>query len=269
MNLSSPLTPKPPTPLKILLMGREGARKTTLALQFPDPHVLDCDQNLDGPVQTLTKGIIDIATKKVLLAPIKPDLAFTWDYIRKDDNGAMLDISECYDRVCDKLVLCRTDKEYQKRKTIIVDSLSHVNEFIVRKVQKLKGKSSMEMQLWSDFASAAYTVLVAKLDQIGRTTICICHQERITESDKNDMMKKTLTEINPLFSGRVGDSLGAFFTDVWNIELEKTPTGVDCILQTQRTPKCRILKNSLGMPAELKINNGFKDIEPYLKGRIV
>lgn len=267
MKSSTPTSPKPPSPLKILLMGQAGSRKTWLGLQFPDVHVLDCDRNLDGPVQGLREGFKD-ASGKIITAPLLPNLSFTWDDIRVDDKGNMLDISECFDRVLDKLSLFRTDEAYKARKTVFVDSLSHVNEFAIRKVLKLKAKQSMEMNLWTDFASAAYTLIVAKLEQTNKTILCSCHEERVTEADDKNLMKKVITEINPLFSGRVGDNLGAYFTDVWKLEKRLMSGQVQLWLQTDRTPKCEHLKNSVGMPKELNITEGFKVIEPYLKGRI-
>lgn len=255
MKTSTPDSPKPPSPLKLLLIGPPGSRKTWLGLQFPSVHVLDCDRNLDGPVAVLRKA--------------DPQFGFTWDDIRTDDAGNMLDISECFDRTVDKLNLFKSDAAYKARSTVFVDSLSHVNEFIIRKILKLKSKPSMEINLWTDFASAAYTIVVAKLDQTGKAVICSCHEEKVTEADSQNIMKKNVTEINPLFSGRVGDSLGAFFTDVWRTEKRLASGGkVELWLQTDRTPKCEHLKNSVGMPKELNITEGFSVIAPYLKGRI-
>src|SRR5437667_7387442 len=89
MKTSSPQTPKSPSPLKILIMGPPGSRKTTLGLQFPDVHVLDCDNNLDGPERWLRSN--GHAT-----------LSYTHDSIRYDDEGKPLEIEDCYNRVIDK-----------------------------------------------------------------------------------------------------------------------------------------------------------------------
>lgn len=255
MKLSTPTEPKPPSPLKLLLMGDPGARKTTLALQFPDVHVYDCDHNLDGAVRHLRS--------------VDPKFSFTYDDMRASDSGEVLDISECYDRVIDKLTLAAKDQDYQKRKVHVLDSLSHVNEFIIRKVMKLKSKSSMEINLWTDFASLGYTLLVAKLDQLNRAVICTVHQEKVFTSDAQNIMLKQIKEVNPLFSGRIGDAIGAFFTDVWMLEKRPASAGkVELWLCADRSPKCAHLKNSVGLPNEINVTEGFKVIEPYLKGRI-
>lgn len=262
MKTSTPEQPKTPSPLKILLLGMPGCRKTTFGLQFPKVHVMDCDGNLDGPREMLVKGNKEVK-------PILPTLSFTYDSIRRDDDGKVIDISDCFDRLSDKLRLFGSDPSYQARETVFVDSLSHVNEFIIRKILKLKSKTSMEINLWTDFATNAYSLIVARLEQTGKTVLCSCHLEKITEADNANIMKKKLVELNPAFSGRVGDSLGAFFTDVWLMEKKRVAGGkIECWLKTDVTDKCEHLKNSLGLLPELDVTKGFSALEPYLKGRI-
>lgn len=206
-------SPKKPSPLKILLLAPPGHGKTIFGLQWPNVHVMDCDQNLDGPIRFLKEGVKD-PSGRIVIPPKMKDLSITYDTIRFDEAGKALEIERCFDRLYDKLMLSITDPAYQARSTFFIDSLSHVNEFIIRKVIFMKGKKSMEINLWTDFASQAYTLLVGLLDRINKTILCSCHEERITEPDDENIMKKKVVEVNPLFSGRVGDSLGAFFTDV-------------------------------------------------------
>lgn len=276
MKLSTPEQPKKPSPLKLLLMGDPGARKTTFMLQFamiaPDEDILqvyDCDHNLDGASDFLRNGIVNKVTKEVIVPPPFPRLRFSYDDMRSDDDDKVLDIAECYDRVIDKLTFAAKDPQYQKKRIHGLDSLSHVNEFIIRKVMKMKSKTSMEINLWTDFASLGYTLLVAKLDQLNRPVICTVHQEKVMTSDAANIMVKQVKELNPLFSGRIGDAIGAFFTDVWRLEKRNASGGkVELWLQTDRSPKCEHLKNSVGLPNEVDVTKGFSVIEPYLKGRI-
>ena len=44
---------KPNLSFGLFLMGPPKAGKTTLALQFPNPYVADCDNNLSGPDEYL------------------------------------------------------------------------------------------------------------------------------------------------------------------------------------------------------------------------
>ena len=267
MQTSNATTPKSVSPLKVLLMGPPGSYKTTFMLNvFDGLHILDLDHNLDGPEGICRRGLIE--NGKIILPPIKPSLDYTFDDCRADDNGDKIDVEECYDRVIDILNRFTSMEKYKARQAVGVDSLSHLNEFIIRKVMKLRGKDGMEIRLWTDFATYAYQVLVGKLDRTGKTIICTCHEEKITEPDAANIMKKNLVEVNPLFSGRVGDSLGAFFTDVWKLEKRKAPGGIELILMTNRTPKIEILKNSLGMPAEVDLTKRYGVMQQYLKGRV-
>lgn len=265
MKQFNPTNPKPIAPFKVLIMGDPGTRKTTLGLQFPNLHVFDCDHNLDGPIRALTKGMKDVK-------PLLPNLSFTYDDCRNDEEGKPLEIEECFDRTSDLLKRAATDVAYKDVHTYLLDSLSHVNEFVIRKVMRLKNKPSMEINLWSDFATQAYTILVARLDMLvsqGKNVICTCHQERISEPDKANIMIKKIIEVNPLFSGRVGDSIGAFFTDVWRLRKGSASGGrVEVILETDFSPMCSHLKNSLGLPKEIDVSNGIGALMPYLQGRI-
>ncbi len=260
MNISTPEAPKVPSPLKILLIGPPGSRKTTLGLQFPGCHVEDCDRNLDGPEQYL---------RVVLKLP----LHYTYDSIRYDDLGKPIEIHDCYNRLCDKLKQVKSSPEHKNTRTVFVDSLSHVNEFIIRDVLRTQNKTKnigdMEARDWGPFKSRAYQLLVARLEETDKTIICSCHEIKLTENDPKNLITQTVIGYEPFFQGRVGDTIGAFFTDVWRLEVKPSSGGrTETILQTQRHPRCEHLKNSVGMPAELDVTKGFSVIEPYLKGRI-
>jgi hypothetical protein len=233
---------------------------------------MDCDRNLDGPSRFLREGLkVD---GKQTVAAITPSLSFTWDDIRSDDKGVEVDIADCYNRLCDKLKLFKSDAAYKERKTIFLDSLSHVNEFIIRHVLRMQNKQQrvgeMEARDWSPFKSSAYALLVGRLEESGKVVICSCHENKVYDAPtKDNMMNPTIKEYEPMFQGKIGESLGAFFTDVWRLEVRQAPGGKnETWLNVDKMPKCDMLKNSLGMPKELNITAGFSVIEPYLKGHI-
>lgn len=256
MRTSSPTEPSR-TPLKILVLGPPGSRKTSLFLQCPNLIVLDCDRNLVGPETYLRKNG-------------HPNLSFAVEDIRYDAKGNPREIWECYDTVMDALRRMKpgVDKAYDPFKNVFVDSLSHVNEFIIRKILKVKAKESMDPNHWTDFKSLAYSFLVSKLEETGRNVICSAHEVTLTKPSSQIMVQE-IVGVEPFFQGKVGDMIGAFFTDVWRCDLRVASAGRQALfLQTTRTPLCAHLKNSLGLPSELDITEGFKVLEPFVKGKI-
>jgi hypothetical protein len=255
MNISTPEKPKAASPLKILLMGPPGSRKTTLGLQFPDVHVIDCDRNLDGPLKYLTS--------------VNRQPSFTYDDIR--DSGRA--VENCYDAVIDSLKQFKVNDDYKKRRVVFLDSLSHVNEFIIRHVLRQQGKTSrpgeMEARDWGPFKSYAYNLLVGALEQTGKTVICSCHETKIFQANPRDMMNPIVSGVEPFFQGKVGETIGAFFTDVWRLEVQQAAGGLTkTILFAEKFAKCETVKNSLGITKELDVTDGYKVLEPHLKGRI-
>ena len=218
--------------------------------------MLDCARNLVGPETYLRKNG-------------HPNLSFGVEDIRYDSKGNPRDIWECYDTVMDTLRRLKpgVDKTYDPFKNVFVDSLSHVNEFIIRKVLKLKSKDSMEPNHWTDFKSMAYSLLVSKLEETNRNVICSAHEVTLTKPSSQIMVQEIIG-VEPFFQGKVGDMIGAFFTDVWRTDLRPASAGrSELWLQTERVPLCAHLKNSLGLPKELNITEGFKVLEPFLKGK--
>ena len=261
MKTSTPEKPKTASPPKILLMGAPGTRKTTLLLQFPGIHVMDCDRNLDGPETYIRKTM-------------KLPLSFTYDDIRRDESEKELDVKDCYNRLCDKLKLFKSDKDYMARQGVGVDSLSHVNEFIIRHTLAMQNKTTksyeMEARDWSPFKSFAYLLLVSRLEETGKYIICTAHEAPIYgKPAKDDMMNPPIESYIPWFQGKIGEMLGAFFTDVWRLEVRQAPGGkLETWLLADKHPKCDMLKNSFGLPKELNITPGYSVLAPYLVGRL-
>jgi len=243
-------------------MGPPASFKTTLMLQFPDIHVLDCDRNLDGPIAFIKKNLL-------------PNFSFTFDPIRYTEDGKPVPIEDCYNRIVDILKRFKSVLEYQARKAVGLDSLSHVNEFLIRHVLRLQDKSKrageMEARDWSPFKSYAYQLLLGALEETGKTVICVCHEQKIYgKADKDNMMNPPVEAYEPMFQGKIGETLGGYFTDVWRMEVRPAPQGrVESILQTMPTTRVAMLKNTVGMPAELNVTAGFKVIEPYIKHRLL
>jgi len=253
MKQSTPTSPKPPDPLSILLIGPPGGGKTTLEMSFPSICVCDCDENLDGPERFLRSK--------------SKDFSYSYERIRYDDKDLPLDLDKCYDGLMEKLITLKANEHI---KTVAVDSLTSVNEFIIQKILRAQRRGEMEARDWIPFKSRMLE-LINRLRGLGKTSICAVHESKITEPDPKNMMNKTIVGYEPSIQGSIVDYFGGFFTDMWRCTAEAAPGGlVEFRLQPIRSAKSD-LKNSVGLTETIKIKSGesmFEKVAPFLKGRI-
>lgn len=253
MKTSTPETPKARSPLSILLIGPPGAGKTTLAMQFPSPHFLDCDENLDGPERFLRGK--------------NAALSYSYDRIKYNDKDEPLDADVCFDRLMSKIDAAKNDVGI---KTVIIDSLTLINEFIIRKIltdqaSTKKKSDEMEARDWIPFKSHFLKLLASKIRGLGKDCICTVHQSIIYAPDPKDIMNKIITAYVPSVQGSITDYFGAFFTDVWRCEARLgAGNRQNFVLITSSTSRSD-LKNSLNMPHEIE-NVSYEKLLPYLNG---
>jgi len=200
-------------PNSILILGRPGSGKTTLALQFPKPFILDCDQNMKGPVRYL-------ANKLGSLPWFKYDTPLT------DKTGAPVPRGTRMDRVQELLNEALTDPEVE---TIEIDSLTTLIDFIFDKIRATAtgsnppkfgdGKKTQDdpirIQDWGTFASILKQ-LIFGLKASGKRIVFIGH----ISHDKDEVTKMILNFI--ACPGQVGDIISGLFEEVWQTEVKAT-----------------------------------------------
>jgi hypothetical protein len=235
-----------------LLIGPPGGGKTTLAMQFPNVCFMDCDRNLDGPERFIRSK--------------RKDLLYGYVQITYKD-GVAVPVWDCFDRLCDSLTDIKGEKDIE---TVVIDGLTMVNEFVIQKILKQQGKNEMEARFWQPFKSFFIKLLVAKLRDLGKTTICTCHELILEKpnADPKRIMDPILIGYRPAIQGGITDYFGGFFTDMWRCTAIAAPGGQsEFEILTVRDSKSD-LKNSLGLPPKITIKEGelsWPKLEPYFK----
>lgn len=249
MKISTPEQPKIKEPRSILLIGPPGGFKTTLMLQFPQLAVADCDMNLDGAERHVRKNVIPTLSYKHITVPM-------------DDNNRPVDVGECYDKLITALDEIKQDPDV---KTVGVDGLSIINEWIIRRILKKQNRTEMEARDWIPFKSAAMG-LINKLRMMGKDTILTCHETILTKNDPKSLMVEQIIGYRPSIQGGITDYFEGFFTDVWRCSCRRAPGDrLEAVLTPERTAYSD-LKNSLGLPAEIVNYTYEKDLKPFLEG---
>lgn len=199
-------------PNSILILGRPGSGKTTLALQFPKPFILDCDQNMKGPARYL-------ANKNGGALPW-----FKYDSPLTDKTGAPVTRQLRMDRVQELLNEALTDPEIE---TIVIDSLTTLIDFIFDKIRatatgnnppkfsdgKKQQDEPLRIQDWGVFASILKQ-LVFTLKASGKRIVFIGH----ISTDKDEVSKMILHSI--ACPGMMGDIISGLFEEVWQTEVK-------------------------------------------------
>lgn len=225
-------TYKPNLSFGLLLLGPPKTGKTSIALQFPDVYIADCDNNLSGAVRHLKA--------KGKLPP------FRYDTITIDDSGTPVPPKDQWNRLW---TCCKAAALDPTVKTVVVDSASTMCDMLCNRIidDKPAGKDKDKMTIsdWVPFKNMLTQFIVA-MRSSQKYFILTCHEMIEKDEVKGTMLYK------PAIPSRLQDSFGAFFSDVWLTKVEDRGGKLSYIVRSAQDSQRQQLGNSLGLPLEFE-----------------
>jgi hypothetical protein len=217
----------------LLLIGPPKAAKTSLALTFPKPYVLDCDNNLAGAIRRMPKD-------------------FTFNY---DSPNEVKEEEKRWKACCDYLKDACASPDVE---TIIIDSLSTISTYLITAILhdagndalklRIAGEPVMQQQYWTPFRNRLAQLIMACRNS-GKFFIVTCHEQLVTNEDG------AVIAYRPLIPGQLRDNLAGFFSDCWRCEAQDK--GGKAVYSVRFAPRNLMqIGNSLNIPqADMDLTN--------------
>lgn len=231
----------------LLIEGPPKTGKTTLALQFEAPFILDCSNNLSGAIRVLQK-IPGYDISKVKFA--RP-----WLY----DNGDVRPMENRWMAMLEQLNAAFRDKSIR---TIIVDDIAVVSDWLIAFIVAEKPAGKKEGMTISDWTP--YRALLSKMVTDARL---ICRDQRYfivtahEEYAKDERLGTIYTRVN--IPSKLADNFGGLFSDVWRTEVEDGDPP-KYIVRSQPSAAVPAIGNSLGLQKTFRFD--WSTFQKYLKG---
>ncbi len=228
--------------LRCIIQAPPGSGKTTLACQFPNAYIVDCDLNIGGALRWLKKN--------------NRQLPVGYDTIDRDEKGDTVPENLRYQRMAKCLAAAAAD---EKVGSIVIDSATKVSDYIIAEILRQQNKPKMDIQMWG-FYFTMWKHLISQVTSVRKNFVLICHEK--VEKDEVDQSLKYFLMI----PGQFGQIAGSLFTDVWHCEVQSSGGIAPTYKWLVRTmPDFRYqLKNSLGLPPTFEFS--WPLIQQHLNG---
>lgn len=220
---------EPNQSMAIIIVGNPGTRKTSLALQFPNPYFFDADNNLSGPVRHLNRP------------------GFKYDLASIDENGKEILPPKRYAHFVKCLGVAADDPDVD---WIVIDSLTSFVDILkietLRQANK-KWDDTMTIPDWGRFAFLVKHVIM-QLRLTSKGLILTAHNKRI----QDEATKTFMHFIN--IDGGSKDIISGVFTDCWETYTDTKMVGGKAVTkymirtQPMNNADQRGIKSSIDLP---------------------
>lgn len=247
------------TPLVITLFGDAGSGKTSLACEFPDAFMIRTKG--EGPPR-------DVTHVPTALPPVGGQMT-------KVGEAAIWDEAELFDQL--KALV----SESHQFKTLIIDSVSGIEELFVQNILDVQPAKQRTMNAALNGYGSAWDVVAAKhsrlrkaaevlRDRRGMSTVFICHADvqRMEPPDAEPYMRYALQlhkKTAPIYTNQsdvVGFVHQRMFTS-GDGDVKKAKTTGERVVTVDLTP-ANVSKNRLGISGDLTYNKGTNPFEEYM-----
>jgi hypothetical protein len=246
------------------LIGPPGVGKTTLAVNFPKPYILELDNNLAGPAEYLTRLGFDLKHVQFDIPHIKAD-------------GSIVPRAQRWVTLLDLVARAMVNPEIE---TIVIDGLTELTQYAEDEVRRQNSwaigdftipdpnaktipknaDKPLEIQGWGAFAALLKHFLV-QVKSSGKRLVLTAHMT----TDKDDMVGTLRYFVK--CPGQTREVLAGYFDEVWLLNKVENKDKTAAEVNVTLIPESKSF-SQLGLKTSTDLKNNFtldlKNIQKHL-----